>query len=47
MDAKLETGEKLNEGDAARLTSAGALKLTANELTGSEVLILEMAEELG
>lgn len=42
----METGEKLNKGDAARLTGAGALKLTANVLTGSEVLIWEMAQDL-
>jgi redox-sensitive bicupin YhaK (pirin superfamily) len=31
----------LNAGDAARLTSAGARKLTANETTGAEILIWE------
>lgn len=31
----------LNAGDAARLTSAGARKLTANQTTGAEVLIWE------
>ena len=43
----LETWEKLNQGDAARLTGAGALKLTANALTGGEVLVWEMAQDLG
>jgi redox-sensitive bicupin YhaK (pirin superfamily) len=37
----LEQAEKLNAGDAVRLTEAGARKLTADGATGSEVLIWE------
>ena len=38
----LEGAGALNEGDAVRLTGAGALSLTASPLTGAEVLIWEM-----
>ena len=36
-------GETLGEGDAARLTAAGAPTLTADATSGAEVLIWEMA----
>ena len=36
-------GETLDEGDAARLTAAGAPTLTADATSGAEVLIWEMA----
>jgi hypothetical protein len=38
----LQGAGTLNEGDAVRLTGAGALSLTASPLTGAEVLIWEM-----
>jgi hypothetical protein len=41
--ATLETAGRLDAGDAARLTSAGALSLTADEDSGAEVLVWETA----
>ena len=38
---QLEQAGRLNEGDAVRLTAAGARKLTAGGTTGAEVLIWE------
>ncbi len=41
--ATLEGAGKLAQGDAVRLTAAGAPKLTADEKSGAEVLVWEMA----
>lgn len=41
---KLEAAESLQAGDAARLTAAGSRKLTADSVTGAEVLLWETEE---
>lgn len=41
--ASLEAAGALNQGDAVRLTAAGAPKLTADSKAGAEVLIWELA----
>ena len=41
-NAELESAGALGAGDAARLTAAGSLRLTADAIAGAEVLIWEM-----
>ena len=44
--AELEGAGVLNTGDAARLTAAGARRLTADQQTGAEALIWETHQDL-
>ncbi len=42
--AELDGAGRLSQGDAARLTVAGARRVTADPKTGAEILVWEMKD---